>query len=98
MSNDINKLRETLFATLEGIKDGTIDTEKAKSINDVSQTIINTAKAEIEFAKVNGSVDSSFFNKITLPGAQSLPKEKEVKQIPTGTLERDGGRTVHTMN
>lgn len=95
MSNDINKLRETLFATLEGIKDGTIDTEKAKSINDVSQTIINTAKAEIEFAKVNGSVDSRFFNKPTLPG--TLP-EKEVKQISTGTLERDGGRTVHTMN
>lgn len=96
--SDIEKLRDHLFSTLEGIKSGTIDAEKAKSINEVSQTIINSAKAEIEFARVNGSVDSKFFAKPTLPGAAAISPEKEVKQIATGTLERDGASTVHTMN
>ena len=43
---NINNLRETLFETLNGIKSGAIDLEKARAINEVSKTIIDTAKVE----------------------------------------------------
>lgn len=96
--SDIDKLRDHLFATLDGIKAGTIDVEKAKAINDVSQTIINTAKAEIDFARVNGSVDTKFFSRPGLPNHPALSHEKEVKQTETGTLTREGNVTTHRMN
>jgi hypothetical protein len=53
MSN-INTLRETLFDTLHKLKSGELDVDKARAINDVAQTIINSAKTEIEFMKVAG--------------------------------------------
>ena len=99
--SDIDKLRAVLFDTLEGVKAGTIDLDQAKSINEVSQTIINSAKAEIDFARVNGSVDSKFFSKPGLPNPQGVPaisNEKEVTQTLTGTLERDGAVTTHRIN
>ena len=61
MAKNINDLREHLFAALEGVKSGTMDIEKAKAISDISQTIINTAKVEVEFIKQTGSSGSSGF-------------------------------------
>lgn len=58
--NNISDLRETLFATLRGIKDGSIDLEKARAINEVSKTIIDTAKVEVDYLKVNGGGESAF--------------------------------------
>ena len=40
---NINELRDTLFETLNGIKSGAIDLDKARAINEVSKTIIDTA-------------------------------------------------------
>ena len=44
MSNDIKGLRDIMFDTLRGVKDGSIKIETAKAINDTAQTIINSAK------------------------------------------------------
>jgi hypothetical protein len=60
MSNDVNDLREHLFAALKGLKDGTVDIEKAKAMSDVAQVIINSAKVEVDYAKVTGSKGSGF--------------------------------------
>lgn len=69
MSNDINALREHLFNALAGLKSGDMDIEKAKAISDVAQTIINTAKVEVEFAKATGRSDSVFLGAIEVkPG------------------------------
>lgn len=57
---NINDLRGTLFETLKGIKDGTIDLDKARAINEVSKTIIDTAKVEVDYLKVNGGGESAF--------------------------------------
>ena len=43
---NITDLRATLFDTLEAIKAGKLDIDRAKAINEVAQTIINTAKAQ----------------------------------------------------
>lgn len=66
---DINKLREHLFTTLEGLQDkeNPMDIERAKAICETGQVIVNAAKAEIDFAKVNGAVISNFFEKPALP-------------------------------
>ena len=79
MNNDIEGLREIMFKTLRGIQDGSVDIDKAKAMNDMAQTIINSAKTEIEFIKVTGqtAAATSF-----LAGKDST---KQITNTPTGT-------------
>lgn len=62
MKNKIEDLRNHLFETIEMLKDGDdrMDTGKAKVISDVAQTIINSAKVEIEFMSEFGSKGTGF--------------------------------------
>jgi hypothetical protein len=60
---NIDDLRELLFATIEGVKGGTLDIEKAKVIGDLSQVMVNTAKVEVEYAKATGGKGSEFLDK-----------------------------------
>ena len=61
--NNVDKLREILFETLGDLKNkqNPMDIDRAKAISDVAQTIINTAKVEIEHAKVTGSTHTTRF-------------------------------------
>lgn len=67
---DINDLRSTLFDTLKGIKDGSVDLEKARAINEVSKTIIDTAKVEVDYLKINGGGEPPFVGAV---GNNNLP-------------------------
>lgn len=61
MSKNIADLRETLFDTIDMLKAGKLDVEKAKAITDVAQVIVNSAKAEIDFLKhVNQQGNTGF--------------------------------------
>lgn len=65
MSNDtktIEDLRAHLFATLEGLRDpaNPMDIDRAKAVSDVAQTIINTAKLEVEHLRAVGGKGSRF--------------------------------------
>lgn len=51
----IQDLRNHLFETIEMLKDGDIDIDKAKAISEVAQVIINSAKVEVQFLKEMGS-------------------------------------------
>lgn len=76
MSNDkdnINSLRSILFDTMRGIKDGSIDVEKAKTISDIGQVIINSAKVEVDAMRATGSEGSGF-----IPAALPDPKKPGV--------------------
>lgn len=55
--NKISDLRNHLFEALEALKDPDkpMEIERARAISDVAQTIINSAKVEIDFAKVVGA-------------------------------------------
>ena len=55
MSNTINDLRATLFETLQAAKSGTMETDRIKAICDIAQVIVNTAKAETDYAKATGA-------------------------------------------
>ncbi|WP_269633180.1 hypothetical protein [Pelomonas sp. BJYL3] len=61
MSNkSITDLRATLFDILAGVKDGTIDIDRARAANDVAKTIVDTAKVEVDYLRTVGSGESGF--------------------------------------
>ena len=72
MSKSINDLRESLFATLEAVKAGTLDIEKAKQINEVAKTIVDTAKVEVDYLRVTGGGESAFIESAI--GTDNLPE------------------------
>lgn len=59
--NKIEDLRNHLFETIEMLKDGDIEIDKAKAISEVAQVIINTAKVEVQFLKELGTNKHSGF-------------------------------------
>ena len=63
MKTTITDLREHLFAALEALadKDNPMDVDRAKAIAEVSQTIINSAKVEVEYLKVTDQQRDSGF-------------------------------------
>lgn len=62
MGKSINDLREHLFATLEGLRDKSIDVDRARAISDVAKQMIDSAKVEVEYLKATGSSESSFID------------------------------------
>lgn len=96
MSNDINDLRSTLFETLNAVKDGTLDLDRAKLINETAQTIINTAKAEVDYMRVSGANITTDFipqqaARPTLPpppngSTTTATGTKTVQPIPGGSV------------
>jgi hypothetical protein len=86
--NNMDTLREHLFATLEGLKNGSIDVEKAKVMGEVSQVLINSAKLEVDYIRAkNGTGNSSFL----------LTNSEHTKETPTGQLTVNGNSTVHRL-
>lgn len=71
MSKTINDLREALFATLEGVRSGAMDLDKARTINEVGKTLIETAKVEVDYLRVTGGGESAFID--TAVGAGNVP-------------------------
>lgn len=56
----IDDLRSALFDTIDAVKAGTMEIDRAKTISDLAQVIVNTAKAEVEYAKATGASGSGF--------------------------------------
>ncbi len=46
--NKIEHLRDHLFETIEMLKDGDMELDKARTIAEVAQVIINSAKVEVD--------------------------------------------------
>jgi hypothetical protein len=69
--NTINGLRGHLFDMLANLKDPEkkIDTERYKLANDMAQTIINSAKVEVDAARVYGHKPGTGF----IPTVPALP-------------------------
>lgn len=61
MSKTINDLREALFETLQSVKSGEMDLDRAKSVTDIGQAIINTAKVEVDYIRATGGDAQSKF-------------------------------------
>lgn len=78
MSNTIETLREHLFETLAALrdKDKPMDIERAKAVSDIAQTIINSAKVEVDYAKATGAKTSAFLSNAHVVNSDSgiLPR------------------------
>lgn len=81
-TNNIDRVRAHLFDVLDGLKDKSIDIERAKAICEAAQTIINSAKVEVDYLKVTGGSDSRF-----------LQAPLEPEQLPNGVV----GITRHKL-
>jgi hypothetical protein len=77
----IDDVRGHLMKALEGLSSGTMDIERAKAIAEVSQTLINSAKVEVDYLKVTGQQNGTGF------------LEKEDEQLPPGIT----GITKHRL-
>ncbi|HFD81021.1 MAG TPA: hypothetical protein ENK05_11635 [Gammaproteobacteria bacterium] len=78
MKNKIDDLRNHLFATIEALQDedDPMDLDRARAISDVAQTIINSAKVEVDFLRATGRISASRF----LEGGrelEALPEQKK---------------------
>lgn len=93
--SDITKLREHLFKAMEGLTNGSISEEKARTMADVAQTIINTAKVEVDFLRVTGANHGTGFMPIADAAASSA-----IGKSPTATgvlTHKPDGTTSHRM-
>lgn len=87
--NDITELRAHLFDTLKELKnkDNPMDIERAKAVSDIAQTIINSAKVEVDHMKIAGGSGSGFIGQAT----------KQISQTPTGEKVVEGNTTTHKL-
>ena len=60
----IEDLRESLFDTLDKVKNSEINNDTATIICDISKVIIDSARAEIELVRTIGAIQGSGFIKI----------------------------------
>ena len=82
--NDITALRDILFEELRGLGKGAThqDIERAKAKSDLAQTIINSAKVEVDFLKQANATQGSGF----IPVADQLPPG--TTKTPTGLVHK----------
>lgn len=80
MSNTIHDLRTHLFATLDGLRDkqNPMDIDRAKAVAEVAQTIINSAKVEVDHLRITGQTGSLGF----IPLEQKDPDGPGVTRDP----------------
>jgi hypothetical protein len=60
VSDKLQDLRTALFAALREVKEGHLDLDRARAINEISKTLIDTAKVEIDYIRATGGVNSEF--------------------------------------
>jgi len=73
--NKLSDLRNHLFETLEKLadEDKPMEIERAKAVADVAQTIINSAKLELQFFEMTGQESRSDFLGPAEPRRALLP-------------------------
>jgi hypothetical protein len=70
---NIQSLRNELFETIKALRSKQIDPDTAKAINAIGQTIVNSAKVEVDFlSSVGGTTGTGF-----IPMAQIAPPSKK---------------------
>ncbi len=101
MNHTITDLRAHLFATIEGLrdKDNPLAIDRAKAVAEVAQTIINSAKVEVEHMKVSGEIDGTGFIVPALPGTASTTGQAAPRAGLTVVRDdKNGVTTVEQKN
>lgn len=69
----IQDLREVLFQTIEGVRNNSVELDKARTINELGKTLIDSAKVEVDFLRVTEGDASSFLGAEKKPSGPALP-------------------------
>ena len=104
----MDDLRSVIFETIDDVRKGKLDAATAKAISELSQNVINSAKAEADYARATGQVVRSGLIStdqaappLAAPAADALPAATtSVTRTHTdrGTvIEREGNRTRHIL-
>ena len=104
----MDDLRSVIFETIDDVRKSKIDATTAKAISELAQNVINSAKAEADYARATGqAVRSGLIS--TEPAAHTLPPPaaEAPPAVPAsitrthterGTvIEREGNRTRHLL-
>ena len=79
---DLNTLRAALFETLQAVKAGEIELDKARAVNELGKTLLDSAKVEVEYLRATGQGSSQFLEAASvgdLPaGIQSVRRHRLV--------------------
>lgn len=68
---NISALRGHLFEAIRAVRAGTLDLDKARAINELSRTIVETGKLEVDHARATGTLQNSAF--IAPEAADEMP-------------------------
>ena len=58
--DNLTTLRALLFETLRSVKDGSLDIERARGVNEIAKTLVDTAKVEVDFVRATDGTQSPF--------------------------------------
>lgn len=79
---DLTALRAALFETLQQIKSGTIELDKARAVNEIGKTLLDSAKVEVEYLRATGQGSSQFIEAASIgelpAGIQSVRRHRLV--------------------
>lgn len=59
-SNSLAALRAHLFDAIKSVKAGTLDLDKARVVNDIGRTLVDSAKVEVDYLRTTGGQQSPF--------------------------------------
>lgn len=84
MNKNVDDLRAVLFNVIEDVKSGKMSLEKARTIGELTQVVVNSSKVEVEFLKAtNGKGRTTGFLGLSGPGPAPAP---EKPQLPPGIV------------
>jgi len=109
----MDDLRSVIFDTIDDVRKSKIDAATARAISDLAQNVINSAKAEADYARATGQVVRSGLIS-TEPAAPPLPAPTAAQPLAAPTaaapasvtrthtdrgtvIEREGNRTRHLL-
>jgi hypothetical protein len=81
--NDIEGLRQRLFETIDGLRNGKLSLDTARQIGEIAQVVVNSAKVEVDYLKTTDRRSSRFLG----TPADTPAKPKNGQQLT-------GGRTA----
>ncbi len=73
MSKTIDDLRAMIFETMQDVKDGRMDIERAKTMGDLAQVVINSAKVEVQYLTSAAGGPSGFLESKSNSGTGDAP-------------------------
>jgi len=92
----LTELRTHLMATLADLRnrEQPMDLDRARAVAKVAETLIDTARVEVEFLKLVGQEQSEFFQP---PAQAQIGNTPSPSGYTQGIVERRDGVTKHTL-